>query len=232
MAKRNAWSQRFMELQLQARDERLQRYYGEGMMAADTPISAAPLVALDFETTGLDPDHDDIVSIGLVPFSSQRIYCRESAHWLIKPTMPLAEESVVIHGITHSDVTGAPSLNLILDELLQALAGKLVVVHCQDIERPFLAKALQKRLKERLDFPVIDTMALERRALLARQGMLGRLLKKPIGSLRLADCRQRYCLPFYHAHHALTDALATAELLQAQLAYHHRPEVTVGELWS
>jgi DNA polymerase-3 subunit epsilon len=39
-------------------------------------------------------------------------------------------------------------------------------------------------------------------------------------------------LPLYQAHHALTDALATAELLQAQIATHYPADVTVGELWS
>ncbi|MBB3142903.1 DNA polymerase III epsilon subunit-like protein [Halomonas organivorans] len=33
-------------------------------------------------------------------------------------------------------------------------------------------------------------------------------------------------------HHALTDALATAELLQVQIAYHYRPETPVGTIWS
>jgi DNA polymerase-3 subunit epsilon len=55
--------------------------------------------------------------------------------------------------------------------------------------------------------------------------------KKPV-SIRLADSRLRYGLPLYQAHHALTDALATAELLQAQIATHYPADVTVGELWS
>ncbi|MFG6138719.1 hypothetical protein [Halomonas sp. B23F22_10] len=33
-------------------------------------------------------------------------------------------------------------------------------------------------------------------------------------------------------HPALTDALATAELLQAQIAHHDSPETPVGTIWS
>jgi len=38
------------------------------------------------------------------------------------------------------------------------------------------------------------------------------------GSLRLGACRERYGLPIYTAHSALTDALACGELLLAQMA--------------
>ncbi|WP_016853753.1 hypothetical protein [Halomonas smyrnensis] len=35
-----------------------------------------------------------------------------------------------------------------------------------------------------------------------------------------------------HGHHAPTDALAAAELLQAQIAYHDSSETPVGAIWS
>jgi DNA polymerase-3 subunit epsilon len=57
--------------------------------------------------------------------------------------------------------------------------------------------------------PVVDTLLLEQRRLLrANKGIKS-------GDLRLHYCRQRYGLPDYPAHDALTDALATAELLSA-----------------
>ena len=47
------WLARFRELAASARDERLKRFYAAGMVGADTPLSEVPLMALDFETTGL-----------------------------------------------------------------------------------------------------------------------------------------------------------------------------------
>ena len=38
----------------------------------------------------------------------------------------------------------------------------------------------------------------------------------------MGACRRRYQLPDYHGHNALWDALATAELLLAQLAHRSR----------
>ena len=50
------------------------------------------------------------------------------------------------------------------------------------------------------------------------------------GSLRLHSCRQRYGLPHYPAHDALTDAVATAELLLAWAAHAGgRQEVRLGD---
>jgi len=39
-------------------------------------------------------------------------------------------------------------------------------------------------------------------------------------------------LPRYRLHHALTDALATAELLQAQVAHRFTPDTPLSALWS
>ncbi|WP_027857733.1 3'-5' exonuclease [Marinobacterium jannaschii] len=229
---RDDWPREFARLEQDAVDFRLRNFYEAGVVDADTPLKDVPFVAMDFETTGLNPARDDIVSVGLVPFSLDRIRCRESRHWIVNPRQPLAEQSVVIHGITHSDVSNAPDLMRILELLLESLAGKVVVVHYRRIEREFLNTAMQARLAEGISFPVVDTMDLEARLhRTGRSGFVARLKgDKPV-SIRLADSRTRYGLPYYQPHHALTDALATAELLQAQIANRFTPETPISEIW-
>jgi DNA polymerase-3 subunit epsilon len=228
------WQRRFQALAESARDERLRAYYAAGMVDGDTPLSAVPLMALDVETTGLDPVKDGIVSIGLVPMGLERIRASASRHWILKPRVPLGEESVTIHGITDSQVSAAPDLKQVLSEVLAAMAGHVLVVHCRDIERQFLNGALRPRIGEAIEFPVIDTMELEAR--LHRHQPRG-WLNWAMGrypqqvSIRLADSRRRYNLPRYRPHHALTDALASAELLQAQVAHRFSPDTPVRELW-
>ena len=216
-----------------ARDARLKAFYAAGVPAGDTPLSAAPLLAMDVETTGLDPARDGIVSIGLVPMGMDRVRASASRHWIVKPRVMLAAESVTVHGITDSQVQDAPDLLQILDELLQRLAGQVMVVHCRAIERQFLDQALRARIGEGIAFPVIDTMALESRLHRRRAGLLDRLRgRRPAQpSIRLADSRHRYGLPRYRPHHALTDALSTAELLQAQVAHRFTPETPIRDLW-
>ena len=227
------WAARFASLAVSAQDPRLQAFYQAGCVAADTPLEQVPLLALDVETTGLDANQHAIVSLGLLPFTLKRIRCGEACYWVVKPASELSSESVTFHHITHSDIQNAPRLGQILDELLTAMAGKVMVVHYRSIERSFLDQALRQQIGEGLQFPVIDTMQLEARLYPKRQpGWFGRLLGRQPISIRLADSRLRYNLPSYQAHHALTDALATAELLQAQVASHYSAQTPVSELWS
>lgn len=228
------WRGRFAGLAASTHDARLRAYYARGAVAADRPLDTVPLVALDVETTGLDVRRDEIVSVGVVPMSLDCIRASASRHWVVKPRAELRAESVTLHAITHVRIAEAPDLEDILAELLEVLAGRVVVVHCRDIERRFLDGALRARLGEGISFPVIDTMELEARFQRGREpGLLARLLgrARAPASLRLADCRARYHLPRYRAHHALSDALATAELLQAQIAHRYTRATPVGELW-
>jgi len=228
------WPTRFRQLAEDATDTRLKAFYAAGSIDSDMALSAAPLVALDVETTGLDPVRDGIVSIGLVPMSLERIRASASRHWILKPRVPLAAESVAVHGITDSQVRLAPDLLHILDEFLQRMAGQVMVVHCREIERQFIDQALRVRIGEGIEFPVIDTMELEARLHRGqRLGWLDRLRgRKPQeASVRLADSRRRYGLPRYRPHHAMTDALSTAELLQAQVAHRFAPDTPIRDLW-
>ncbi|MEH6567106.1 MAG: 3'-5' exonuclease [Halopseudomonas sp.] len=228
------WPAQMARLADQAKHPILQRFYQAGCVAADCALAEAPLIALDIETTGLDPRRDAIVSLGLLPFSLQRIRCRDALYQVVRPVGELSEESITFHRITHSDVSQAPRMASVLEEVLQTLAGKLVVVHYRAIERGFLDQACRLYLGEGLHFPVIDTMELEARLHRGANepNWFQRLFGKRQQSIRLADSRLRYNLPLYQAHHALTDALATAELLQAQALTHYPPATAVSKLWS
>jgi len=230
------WQGRFAALAKQTKDARLQAYYAAGMPPGTTAIKDVPLMAMDVETTGLNPAKDGIVSVGILPMSSDRIQSSASRHWIVQPHVPLADESITIHGITHSQVAGAPELVDILGDLLQAIAGHVLVVHCRAIERQFLNNALTRLIHEPIEMPMIDTMELEARLHRNKpppnwwDRVVRKKQYKPV-SIRLSDSRNRYGLPFYKPHHALTDALATAELLQAQISYRYGPETPLNDLW-
>lgn len=225
------WPARFEELAGRSQVEPIRDFYRQGAPAAGTALSETALVALDLETTGLDPKRHGIVSIGIVPFSMERIRPARGYYRVVRPRREIDEHSITIHRITHDEVEGAPDLEDIVDELLAALSGRVAVVHYHAIERRFLYQAFQRRFGEGVLFPLIDTLAIEKqisqRTTLNPATWLGRRRV----SLRLADARRRYHLPEYSPHHALTDALATAELFQAQVAYHGSPDDAVSEWW-
>lgn len=214
------------------REPRLASFFAGGTLDPETPIGEAPLVAMDFETTGLDSSRHDIVSVGVMPFTLSRIRPADGRYWVLSPRRKLSGESVAFHHITHAEVADAPDFTAIIDELLAMLAGRLVVVHYRQLERTFLDAAIRERLGDGLLMPMIDTMSLEAR--IHRQSWWARLRRwagRPMASIRLHESRQRYHLPAYTGHHALIDSLATAELLQAQILYHYDWETPVGALW-
>ncbi|QUX97848.1 DNA polymerase III subunit epsilon [Marinomonas sp. CT5] len=221
------WQAMFSEWAEEAPEGPLKQYYQAGMIAPDTALEDTPLLALDLETTGLDPSQDEIISLGLIPLTNKTIRCQGAQYWMAKPERSLNAESVTIHEITHTELAEAPRLHAILDEILVALAHQVVVVHCVAIERQFLLEASMKIYGYPLYFPVLDTMDIERQATF--KPWWKRFGKQP--SLRLDACRQRYKLPRYKAHHALTDALSSAELLQAQISYHLDPTAEISNYW-
>mgnify|MGYP006144304005 CR=1 FL=1 len=216
------WLEPIEQAAKQVQYDALRAYYRAFEMDQETPLTHAPLLALDFETTGLNPEQDDIISIGAVPMSTQRIYLGQSRYWVLKPASKLRADTIPIHGITHSDIVDAPDLIDVLPDLLNLMKNRIVVAHCASIETQFFSAALQYRIGEGIVFPAVDTMGIERK-FSNRQapGLFARMFRKTQGqSLRLADVRGQYGLPFYRPHNALLDALACAELLQAQVQHH------------
>lgn len=225
------WQSRFRGLAEEASLPALEAFYRQGCVAGNTPLSESPLVALDLETTGLDPRRHAIVSVGVVPFDLDRIRSDRSFYRVVRPRRDLEERSITIHGLTHEEVDAAPDFEQLAERLLEMLAGRVAVVHYHAIERRFLYEVFMRRFGEGVLFPLIDTLEIEK-GVGQQSGFnpLSRFSRRP-RSLRLADARRRYGLPEYAPHHALTDALATAELFQAQLAHHGDPGDPVSRWW-
>jgi len=169
-------------------------------------------VALDLETTGLDPATDEIMSVGWVCLTGERIDLSTAAHRLVLPGRAVPEETAILHRIT-DDVAarGAPPRD-VLAEVLSVLAGRVLVAHNAPFELGFLGAACARLLGGRLVAPAVDTLALAGRWLQLRNIAFGPR------ELRLDALRRRHNLPRYRAHNALSDALAAAELFLAQLA--------------
>ncbi|UCH47989.1 MAG: 3'-5' exonuclease [Betaproteobacteria bacterium] len=169
-------------------------------------------VALDLETTGLDPAHHSILSVGMVSLISRRIDLSTAQHLLVKPEHAIPEGSAVIHRITDDAAAHGDALANVMPRVLARLCGRVMLVHHAEIERRFLNAACRQLYGTGFLVPVADTETLIRRWLERRdQPLAGR-------ELRLHALRARYGLPRYTAHNALTDALATAELFCAFVA--------------
>lgn len=228
----NGWVQYMAGRAETASHPSLVRFFQASWPDDGTLLEDVEFMAMDIETTGLDAKTQSIVSVGLIPFTLARIRSDQAWYQLVRPPADLLPESVTFHHLTHSDLQQAPRFVDIAGDFLERLRGKVAVVHYHPIERAFLDQAFRHALGEGLHFPLVDTMQIEAGLYPRRKpSWLARLLGKKVISLRLNDSRHRYGLPVYQGHHALTDALATAELLQAQLATHFSARQSIGTLW-
>src|SRR3954468_19003347 len=149
----------------------------------DTPWRELDLTVLDLETTGLDPSRDKIVSFATVTVSQGKVTLADARYELVRPRRMPGEETSRIHGLREADLIEAPPLEDLLEGLLDALAGRILVAHVAAIEEGFLAAALAAsglRLRNRF----IDTakLALEL-SRLRREKPPGR---EPVGLSELA----------------------------------------------
>ena len=62
------------------------------------------LVALDTETTGLDPKRAEIVAIGAVRIRGNRLLTSQGLSIVVKPTRPIDPASIRVHQIRPVDV--------------------------------------------------------------------------------------------------------------------------------
>lgn len=181
------------------------------------------IVALDLETTGLNPRKDSILSIGLVNIRQMAIRLETSWHQIIQIEHPLTEDSVVIHEITDDQAASGLPLVEVLPYLLKRLTGRVMLAHYKNIEQNFLDAACKRVYGAPFIIPTIDTLELAARVFERRNHSI------QTGDLRLFNLRPRYNLPRYKAHNALSDALATAELFLAMAAeMAPKPECKLG----
>jgi len=177
----------------------------------NTPMHKLSILAVDFETTGLDAKADKLLSVGFVVIENEQIKLNSCYHQIIKTKAKLEESNVVIHQITDAQKEQGQPLHIVVEQLLKALAGKVMLVHFARIERQFLQQACYELYGLVPDFPMIDTLVIAKRQLDKRD------VAYDPSELRLSNLRHKYQLPDHHGHNALNDAIATAELLLAQI---------------
>ncbi|MES9970630.1 MAG: exonuclease domain-containing protein [Candidatus Thiodiazotropha sp.] len=187
----------------------LRDYLSTPLTSNNTQCEELSIVSLDLETTGLDPKKDKILSFGLVEMQHMTIKLGTARHQLITVDEEIPEESAVIHQITDDQAATGVSIQEALQELLQRMAGKVMLVHYSAIEQNFIDAACQKLFGAPFVIPIIDTLVLAQRIFERRNHTI------QAGDLRLFNLRPRYNLPNYKAHNALSDAVATAELFLA-----------------
>lgn len=175
--------------------------FAPGRRLQRAPWRSVEFVSLDFEATGLDFRRDTIVSFGTVPVRGGRIDVGESIYELVDPgDVTPSPGSVVVHGLRPMDLVEAPTIDTAREILSAAIARRFLLTWWGSVEAAFLDKLFgggprlwQKRMVDVRDL----VLALEGAA---------------AAQLTLSEAAERFKVPVASPHHALDDALVTAQL--------------------
>ncbi|WP_326998775.1 exonuclease domain-containing protein [Cohnella kolymensis] len=156
---------------------------------------------LDFETTGISPDKDEIIQAALAVIDETGAVCSQYAAF-VRPDKPVPAEITRLTGIRDEDVRSAPELEEMLSQMVPLLQDVVLVGHNVEFDARFLQAALDRSGYLAFTGRMLDTVELTR------------LMYPTLPSYSLTSVTQTLGIRHDRAHQADSDAMATAELFK------------------
>lgn len=140
-------------------DFELLRFFREPPEIEHRRLEALTYTVFDTETTGLDVDNDEIISIGALRIVNGRLLQSETFEQLVDPGRPISRGSQAIHGISDDVVRGKPPLKDALVAFHRFCEETVLVGHNIAFDLRFLQRG-EAAAGVRFDHPVLDTLLL------------------------------------------------------------------------
>lgn len=163
-----------------------------------------PLAFIDLETTGINISTDKIIEIAIIKRMPDGSVVSKIKR--VNPGIPIPQESTEVHGITDDDVKDSPSFKDVANELRQFLDNcDLAGYNSNRFDIPLLVEEFL-RVGQQFDISGRKLVDVQR---------IFHLMEKR----NLEAAYQFYCnKDLKNAHSAEADALATYEILEAQIS--------------
>jgi len=163
------------------------------------PIDKASFCVLDVETTGLSPQYNNIIEVGIVRVKNLKIV--EKYHSLINPGREIPAFITGFTGISNDDVYDAPFFDDIADDVIEFIGNDVVTGHNLPFDNSFLKREFKYCGREELKNPNLCTLRVAKR-------IFPLLKSKSLGAVSsfLKIKNSSY-------HRALGDAETTAKIL-------------------
>jgi len=123
-------------------------------------LNLSRFVAFDFETTGLDTNHDKIIEIAALRFEDGIITDRFVE--LVNPERPISRMITDITGISNKMVRNAPIEESIIDDFLYFLGDDPLVAHNIHFDEQFLSQLCSRLGRPMGNHTLYDTLQLAR----------------------------------------------------------------------
>ena len=136
-------------------------------------------IFLDTETTGLSfKDNHKIVEIACIE-TKDLIPTNKIFHKLINPKRNMPEEAFKIHGFSEEFLSNQPTFDQIVDEFLNFITGKKLIIHNANFDLSFLNGELDLLKKKTIDKTlVIDSLEVARNKFPGTSNSLDALCKR------------------------------------------------------
>lgn len=177
----------------------------EAFDETSTPLREVTFVVVDLETTGASPATCEITEIGAVRVRGGEVI--GELQTLVDPGAPVPASISALTGITTSMVRGAPTIAEVLPAFLEFARGAVLVAHNAPFDIGFLRAAAARHGHPWPGAPVVDTVALARRA----------LTRDDVPNNKLATLAAHFRASVTPVHRALADARATVDVLHGLL---------------
>ena len=162
-----------------------------------------PICFFDLETTGIDVSKDRIVEISI--FKVFPNGTTESKTWLVNPTIPIPVQASAVHGITNEKIANEPTFNELASQVHNMIKDSdLGGFNSDRFDIPLLAEEL---LRAGVDFDMKNRVSIDVQTIFHKKE-----------ERTLSAAYKFYCNKnLEDAHTAEADAMATWEVLEAQV---------------
>ena len=169
-----------------------------------TPLSQVTFVVVDVETTGGSPASASLTEVAAARYRGGELL--GSYQTFVRPDEGIPPFITALTGICDAMVADAPRVGEMLPSFLEFVGGAVLVGHNLRFDLSFLDHALVSSGRDRLANRTVDTLALARR-----------LVRDLVDNCKLGTLAASLRLPHQPSHRALSDVLATGDLLHALL---------------
>jgi DNA polymerase III subunit epsilon len=169
----------------------------------DALHAATRLVVVDVESSGLDPGSDALLAIGAVTVEAGHIPLAEPFYAVLRQSSASSDANILVHGIARDEQVAGADAAEALAAFTRFVDGAPLLAWHSAFDELFISRAARHHARTRFEAVWIDVAALAHAVFPSRK----------------SDALDDWCAEFGIAnarrHHALADALATAQLLLA-----------------
>jgi DNA polymerase-3 subunit epsilon len=130
----------------------------------------------------------------------------------VKPRAILDGRTVVIHGITPSELEARPTIDEVLASFTDFVAGTVLVGHCLSLDLGFLNRDARRSGRPPFRNAAVDTLSLF--GWLRRRSLDHPAFSLELPAPSLFDLAAAFEIPVEESHSAIGDAYVTAQLFQ------------------